>query len=177
MENNKNNKKENPRDNLRSKDLRTARAAIKKIKKEGKLEHIPDIIEALKLQGKSEIRKELHSLLRDIQTSGFQSFIVEAIKKPENEPILSDLLSVCWENKQDFSQYLNVFVSSFLVAEYKASLEAFTIIEKIFTDYDYSDDQLLKTIKTIKTSYPDFKENKKELTLVLLDSLESIKEN
>ena len=166
-----------PANNLRSNDLRTARAAITKIKKEGRLEDIPEIIQALKIQERSEIRKELHRLLCDIQISGIQPFIIEAIKYPENEQILAELLSVCWESKQDFSQYLEVFVTAFINANYLASIEAFTIIEKIFMDFNYTNIQLLETIKIIKKSYPDFKKNKKDLALVLLDSLDAMKKD
>lgn len=175
MENNKNQKSDKLVNTLGSSDLKTARAAIKKIRTAGKLEDIPNIIAALKNQEKEEIRKELHGLLCDIQLTGFQTHIVDAIKDPDNEDILSDLLSVCWENKQDFSAFLDVFVNSFLKSDYKASIEAFTMIEKVFMDYDYTQEKLMGTMDVIKSTYPDLPENKRELALVLLESLDTLK--
>ncbi len=174
MENKNSQNKKSQTNGLNSSDLKTIRAAIKKLRKEGKLEDVPFIIQTLKNQDTEEIKKEVHSLLCDIQLSGFQSYMIEAIENPENQGILSDLMSVCWESKLDFSAYLDVFVRSFLNSEYKASIEAFTMIEKVFTDYDYTKDKLLKTIKTIKLAYPDLTENKRELAMVLLDTLDMI---
>ncbi len=42
-------------------------------------------------------------------------------------------------------------------------------------DYEYTNAKLLKTIRTIKSAYPDLTENKRELAMVLLDSLDLLK--
>ncbi len=174
MENKNSQNNESQTNGLNSTDLKTIRAAIKKLRKQGTVEDVPFIIQTLKNQDKEEIKKELHSLLCDIQLSGFQPYMIEAIENPANKGILSNLISVCWENKQDFSAYLDVFVRSFLNSEYKTSIEAFTMIEKVFTDYDYTNEKLLRTIKTIKLAYPDLTENKRELAMVLLDILDRL---
>lgn len=155
--------------------MKVARAAISKIRKEGKLADIPDIIEALRLQKKEPIHKEIHNLLCDIQLAEFPRHLIDAVKDPKNVTILAELLCICWESKQDFTGYLEVFVSIFLNADYVSSIEAFTMIEKIFMDYKMPLKKLQTTIDVIKTSYPDLSENKREIALVLIDSLESKK--
>jgi len=167
------NKKEDLTVKMQSNDLQTARSAISKIRKEGQLVDIPGIILAYRLQEKEALKREIHSLLCDIQLSGSSKYFIEAIKDPQNRIILAELLSICWESKQDYTGYLEVFISIFLNEDYRASIEAFTIIEKIFLDYDISEEKLLTTINLIKTSYPDLTEEKRDLALVLLDTLEN----
>ena len=87
--------------------------------------------------------------------------------------ITRDLLSICWESKLDFTEYLDSFISAFLNGTYESSIEAFTMIEKIFMDYEMPAEKLRKTIQSIRMSYPDLTENKRELALVLLDGLQT----
>lgn len=159
--------------NLKSNDLRTARAAINNIRKEGELANITGIIEGLRLQEREDIRKEIHNLLCDINIDGAQPYFMEALRDKKNEAISKDLLCICWESNLDFSKHLESFISAFLNGSYEASIEAFTMIEKIFMDYEMPDEKLRKTIQTIRMSYPDLSENKRELALVLLDGLQN----
>lgn len=176
-QNKRNNKKEERLcEKLKSEDLRIARAALERIRKEGRLEDIPEIIEALRMQKKEGLKKELQDLLCDIQVSGAAGYIIEGIKDPVNKPVLAELLSVCWESRHDFSGYLEVFISNFLNAEFEASLEAFTTIEKIFHDHKMKLEKLVGTIDIIKTSYPDLSSNKRQLALILIESLEEIRD-
>ena len=170
-----NNKKIRITDGLKNQDLKTAKSAVKKIRKEGRIEDIPEIIEAYRTQENDSIRKEIHSLLCDVKLSGAQDFIIGGIKDPENVAIMDRLVSVCWESKQDFTSYLEVFIAIFLNGEYAASIEALTMIEKIFMDYEMPEDKLIQTINFIKTSYNDLTQNKKDLAFVLLDTLENLK--
>lgn len=163
-------------ENMWGDDSRLARSAISRIRNEGRLQDIPGIIKALRLQKKEAVRKEIHALLCDIQIVGMSKYIIGAIMDPQNNKILAELLSVCWESKQDFTPHLDVFTSIFLNEDYITSIEAFTIIEKIFLDYDMPQQKLQATINLIKTSYPDLTENKRDLALVLLDTLEGQKE-
>jgi hypothetical protein len=167
----KNNNKELT-DKLKSPDLRTARAAMSRIRKEGTPEDIPGIIEALGLQEREDIRSEIQTLLCDIRIAGSQQYIINGIKQAENEVVLAELLSVCWESQLDYSAYLEVFISCFLNSDYRASLEAFTIIEGIFLDYDMPEDKLKMTQEILKSSYADLPADKRELSLLLIESLE-----
>ncbi len=171
----KNNIRDGIFESLPGKDLKKARSAINRIRKEGKLEDIPEIINAFRMQEQEIIHKEIYRLLCDIQLEGSAFLLIEAIMDPQNEKILHELLSICWESKQDFTEYLNTFVSIFLKSDYRASLEAFTIIEKIFLDYDIPKNKLQTTIEVIKTSYPDLIQDKKELAHILLDALNNQK--
>ena len=171
--NNDNDKKESLAMNLQSEDLKIARAAITKIRKTGRLVDVPSIIEAYRIQRIEAIRKEIHTLLCDIQLEGSVELIINAIKDEQNNSIIAGLLGICWESKQDFSNFLDLFVTLFLNQEYLASIEAFTIIEKIFLDYKIPDKKLQATMRLIKTSYPDLSESKRELALLLIDSLEN----
>ena len=173
MEKRKNKKRADLTEKLKSGDMRTIRSAIGHIRKEGALEDIPGIIAALRQQERDIIRKEIQTLLCDIRIAGSQEYIINGIKDPINDGIKAELLSVCWESQQDYTQYLEVFISAFLNSGYRPSLEAFTVIEKIFLDYEMPSDKLAQTIEIIKASYPDLSENKRQLALVLLDSLEN----
>ena len=158
---------------LTSSDMRTARAAINKIRIEGELSNIPGIIEGMRLQEREIIRKEIHNLLCDINIDGAQMYFMEALKDKKNQEISKDLICICWESNLDFTKYVDTFTSAFISGTYETSIEAFTMIEKIFMDYKMPDDKLRKTIQTIRMSYPDLSQNKRELALVLLDGLQN----
>ena len=160
--------------NLQSDDLKTSRAAINKLRKEGELSDIPGIIAGIRIQKRDDIKKDIHNLLCDINIDGAQAFIMDGVSDKKNKSIMKDLLSICWESNLDFTEYLEVFTSAFINVDYEASIEAFTIIEKIFMDYDMPDQKLQKTVQIIRTSYPKLTDNKKQLALVLLDSLQNL---
>ena len=174
MENSKEKDREILFKQLQGNDHKAALSAVKKLRTSGKTSDIPGLILSLKIQESEQIRKEILALLRDVNKTDASVYIIDAIKDPENTSILAGLLGVCWESKLDFTKYLEVFVSAFLSSNYEASLEAFTVIEKIFLDYDMPRNKLLSTINLLKISYPDLAENKRELALVLLDTLEGM---
>jgi len=164
-------------DRLLSKDIHTVRSAIKHICISGKLDDIPAIINAFRNQEDYHIRRELHILLSDIKIEGAGKMLIEAIKDPLNSDILPELLEICWESNHDFSPYLEVFISVLLNGEYRASMEAFTVVENIFLDYDMPVEKLQNTIDLLKASYADIPENKRAIILLLIDTLEIKKSN
>jgi len=171
----KKDKKDEPDKSLLSDDLQTARTAIRKLRRNGKLQDIPGIIKAYRMQKQDNIRKDIHALLCDIDIAGSSDYFVDAIRDPENEAIVAELLCICWESRQDFTGHLEFFLAVFLNSDYGSSIEAFTIIENIFLDYSMPAEKIQLAIDLIKKGFSGLSDDKQKLALVLLDTLDNKK--
>ena len=94
--------------------------------------------------------------------------IVDAIQDKKYASELKELVSVCWENGLDFSQYLSLFVDLVIESEFMVAFEAFTVIENMVGKIDdsYKNEQVEK-IRAAKETAPAEK-------MSLLEDLERI---
>lgn len=113
-----------------SEDQGTVLKAIHKLRYEGNIHYIPELIKLLNQTGKEPVERELIRFLADIKDSAAAPLILDSLRDPELAPARGNIISACWQSGFDFSDDLMLFIELFLDGDYRTALESFTVIEE-----------------------------------------------
>lgn len=160
---------------LNSKDNELILNSIKALREEGISSDIPILINLLNENSDPEIQKYIRNLLIDIKDSAANELIIEAIKDQRYSDLRKDLVSICWESRLDFSNYLEVFINILIDDNFLTSFEAFTVIENMTGNI--SDEEKKKHIQKLKDSIPDADSERKEFLHEAIHLIENISED
>ncbi len=76
-----------------------------------------------------EITDEINKLLSTVKDKETTESFIEAVTDKKYKPIRKLILTACWQNGLDFSNYLPVFVDIIINDDWENAFEAFTIID------------------------------------------------
>ena len=115
---------------LRSKKEVSISAALKAIHVHGKADIIPVVLEiwAGGLSEKND--NEVRELLIGLKDTSTIDPLMEGFRESEDSAFRRKLLSVFWNSKLDFSEYLSDFVLFALDGDFMDCLESLTVIEQ-----------------------------------------------
>lgn len=106
-------------------------SAINRIKERGNKLYLPMLFELLASQPETDVEKEIEQLLSTVKSKETVPFFVEALENEKFKSIQKTLLTACWQNGLDFSNYLPVFVEIVISETWETAFEAFTVIENM----------------------------------------------
>jgi hypothetical protein len=157
---------------LESTDSLKVIETLEELRFSGKVSDIPLLIELLHLSNNPEIKTKITQLFANLKESDSIPLIVEAIQNQKYAPELKELVSCCWENGLDYSNYLSLFVDLLIGNEFLIAFEAYTVIMNMVTRIDQKklDVEIGKLEKAMQTA----SEEKKVLLLDVIEFLPSI---
>ncbi|MEN8116288.1 MAG: HEAT repeat domain-containing protein [Bacteroidota bacterium] len=117
------------KNNLFSPSPEVVISAIQKIKDKGNKEYLPMLFELLLAGPEMEVRKEILKLLGTIKDKETIPAYIEALQNVKFKEVKKEILTTCWQNGLDFSEYLDVFVDIVIDCDWEIAFEAFTVIE------------------------------------------------
>ncbi len=116
---------------LQSSDSLKVIDTIRELRDSGNASYIPVLMELMLMTENPEIKSRIISLLADLKQSDAIPLIIDAIQDKKYAPELKSLVSVCWENGLDFSNYLSLFVDLIIEQEFVVAFEAYTVIQNM----------------------------------------------
>ncbi|WP_346857437.1 HEAT repeat domain-containing protein [uncultured Draconibacterium sp.] len=116
---------------LFSADKNSVLAAINTLKEKGNKEYLPLLFELLLTQSELEVRSEILKLLGTIKDADTIPMYMDALKEERLLAIRKEILTCCWQNGLDFSNYFDDFVDLIIDGEWEIAFEAFTVIENL----------------------------------------------
>ncbi len=146
---------------LYSGNIQAILSVLQEIREIGRPGILPVIFEVMLSTENDEILKSCTSLLSDLKDKEARGYLVDAIRDKKFEPVCQNLVTACWQNGLDYSDYIGVFTEILLTRNYLTSIEAFTVIEN-------SLDQLSDTGKNKLILELDTRKKKVEAEKVLL---------
>lgn len=157
---------------LQSSDSLKVIEALEKLRVSGKTSDIPVLLEMLHQSQDKEIRSKISGLFANLKEKEAIPLIVEAIQEQIYAPELQLLVSCCWENGLDYSNYLPVFVDLLIRSDFLIAFEAYTVITNMVTTIDQAiiDIEIEKLDRAMHTTTDE----KKVLILDVIDFLPSI---
>jgi hypothetical protein len=137
---------------LFSADKNIVLAAIDTLKEKGNKEYLPLLFEILLTESEQEIRNEILKLLGTIKDVDTIPIYMEALKEERLLTIRKELLTSCWQNGLDFSNYFDEFVDLIIDGEWEIAFEAFTVIENLehFPPEEKMKESKLRIAKALK---------------------------
>lgn len=125
-----NSKKTNPRtiQILHSGNPVIVSAAIEELREGGNVAYLPVLFELLHSTRDEEIKRSISGLLAELKHRDAIPLLMEAIQNRQYATELRTIVSACWENGLDFSEYLPVFVDLVIESEFIVAFEAYTVV-------------------------------------------------
>ncbi len=157
---------------LQSADHLKVIEALEELRVSGKATDIPVLLDLLHQSQNPEIKSKITGLFGNLKEKSAVPLIIEAIQDQKYAPELKQLVSCCWENGLDYSNYLSVFVDLLINSDFLIAFEAYTVITNMVTTIDQAkiDIEIEKLDQTMHTTTED----KKVLMLDVIDFLPSI---
>jgi hypothetical protein len=130
------------------------------------------LIELLHLSENSEIKSKITNLFANLKESDSIPLIIEAIQNQKYAPELKELVSCCWENGLDYSNYLSLFVDLLIDNDFLVAFEAYTVLMNMTAKIDQR--KLDIEIEKLEISMQNASEEKKGLMMDVIEFLPSI---
>lgn len=117
--------------NLFSADTKTVIGAINSIKQKGNKLYLPILFDILSANPEKEIEDEIKTLLATVKNKETVSVFITAFEDEKYRPIWKTVLTACWQNGLDFSDYSLLFIELIIKEDWDIAFEAFTIIDNM----------------------------------------------
>jgi hypothetical protein len=121
---------------FQSGDTSWIKESLRHVRQEGNYHILPALIELMMHTQDEQIENECMLILCDIKDPHAPELLAGAITDYRNHPRLKSLVSACWQSMQDFSPYLELFISMAMDDSYELALEAFSVIEESIENLD-----------------------------------------
>jgi hypothetical protein len=119
------------KENLFSTQTGVVISAINSIKEKGNKLYIPMLFDLLNSNPEKEITDEINKLLSTVKDKETAESFIDAVEDEKYKSIRKQILTTCWQNGLDFSNYLPVFVDLIINDDWENAFEAFTIIDNL----------------------------------------------
>lgn len=157
---------------LQSTDSLMVIGTLEELRVSGKVSDIPVLIELLHSTPNPEIKSKITSLFANLKDSDAIPLIVEAIENQKYAPELKVLVSSCWENGMDYSNYLSLFVELLTGSDFRVAFEAYTVILNMTAQIEKAKVDL--EVDRLEQAMHTTTDQKKELMLEVVDFLRSL---
>jgi hypothetical protein len=156
---------------LWSADDLTVLKTIQRLRSDGNLTYMPDLLNLLERTSSEIIEKELIRFLADIKQKAVVPLVVEGLRETGLERARAGILSAIWQSGLDYSAYLDLFIQLFLEGDYMVALESFTVIEQSVEHL--SDEMIAEERKNLLDGLKNVSEDKKPLARELVNILQT----
>ncbi len=156
---------------LRSGNRTTVMDVLKEIRRDSKIDILPELFDLLLEQEDEEVIHEVSSLLNDLKLQEAAPVLAEALVNPEYETITRILASACWQNGLAYGKYAESFTKLIIKADLETAIEVFTVLEEAVGEIEAEEKE--KLVLTLKHGMLKTDEHKKLLLRELIKAIQS----
>jgi hypothetical protein len=146
------------KEHLFSTDTQITTAAIKWIKSKGNKLYLPLLFDLLNAEPEKEVEDEIKDLLATVKDKSTVESFVHILENAKYKPIWKIILTTCWQNGLDYSNYTPLFIEMIINEEWEIAFEAFTIVDNL--EFLPSQENIDKSVIKIKNALPTANEHK-----------------
>lgn len=117
--------------------------AIKQLRKHGKPEAIPHLVELYKKTKDEEIKSSLQNFFFDLKDQLATEAIMQAIENEESLAIKTFLISILWQSSLDASEHISSLINQAINGDYMTCVEVLTVIDSFETTFQEEEIQNL----------------------------------
>jgi hypothetical protein len=158
--------------NIQSAPKELAVEALNDLLSSGKPADLPLIFDLLKTTRDAEISTKIIHLLGSLKDSGTIPYLIGAIQDEQYKSIKKDLVTACWSNGLDFTNYLDVFVQIMIEGEFMLAFEAYTVIVNV--EQPIRHDTIEHELERLDQELKSVSDQKRPLFLDVIDFLPSL---
>lgn len=129
-------------------------SALQIVKEKGNKNYLPLLFDLLLNNPGMEVEKEIKTILESVKLEDTVPTFCNALLNDKYAPIKKSLLTACWQNGLDFSNFLPVFIDIIVNDDWEIAFEAFTIIDNMesLPDQETLNISVTKVSNALKTS-------------------------
>jgi hypothetical protein len=145
---------------------------IEELRVSGITTDVKVLLDLLLSNNDAAVKSKIVALFANLKDAQTIPYFINAIQDQKFTSVLRELVSSCWENGLDYSNYLSVFVDLLIAGDFQVAFEAYTVITNMTQTIDQSvvDAEIDKIDNAIKLANSD----KKSLLLDVVDFLPSL---
>ncbi|HCY00867.1 MAG TPA: hypothetical protein DG754_12080 [Bacteroidales bacterium] len=143
------------------------------LKEQGELFYVETLLDMLTGNITKVLQKVVMEYISDIKIQGAAQIISNYISEKFPKFDVTSIVTVSWQSRLDFSQYLDPYFKVLIDGNYMAAIEAFTVIENAL--YSLTIDEATGYEELIKKSIPKADKDKQPLLLEMVNLLEEAK--
>src|SRR5690606_20658506 len=151
---------------LQTKDVNKVLTAIKQLRKSGKPEAIPPLLEVYLSKPEEEIKQAITELLFDLKADNTTVAIINAIENEKYSSIQPFLISVLWQSSLDASPHIAFLVQQAIDGSYLSCLEVLTVIENF--DATFNEDEINDLVYDLEEDIEYEEDEEKQKLLISL---------
>jgi hypothetical protein len=126
------------------------------------------------LSNRSEtLKRTVIETLTDIKDLQAAKLYVEFLKKNYESKKITDVLTICWQSRLDFTENIDIFFDILCKSDYQTAFEAFTVIENNLDSLTV--EQLSNYIALVKSNVSKTDRDKQLLLLEMVSTLDKAK--
>ncbi len=156
---------------IRSGNRTTVMDVLKEIRRDSKIDILPELFDLLLEQEDEEIIHEVSSLLNDLKLQEAAPILVEALENPDYKSITRILASACWQNGLSYGKYAESLTKLIIKADLETAIEVFTVLEEAVGEIEAEEKE--KLVLTLKHGMLNKDEHKKLLLRELIKAIQS----
>ena len=116
---------------LFSADVEIVKLALEKISSDGNPLYLPLLFDLLNTNPEHEIETGIMNLLGSVKDKEAVNSFMRAVEDDKYKTIRKKLISACWQNGLDFSNFTPVFIDLICHDDWEVGFEAFTLIDNL----------------------------------------------
>lgn len=106
-------------------------SAIHAIKERGNKQYLPILFDVLNAGPDPEIESEIAKLLGTVKDKTAVNTFMRAVEDPGYKSIRKKILTACWQNGLDYSNFVPVFIDLVVAEDWEVAFEAFTVVDNL----------------------------------------------
>ena len=158
------------RSGLSSNDSRILLNTLQEVKNSGSPAVIPELVSLLRNTQLKEIRDHVVSILNHLKNQSSAEELVRQIRQESQQDVMAWLVSACWKNGLNYSDYIDDFIEVFVRSDYITALDALTVIENATENHERG--ATVARINRLKEHIDQVDGDKRELILELIRVLD-----
>lgn len=155
------------KDKINSDQKDTVLEVIEELRSIGTVEFLNDLIFVLKYSEDEKVKSAIWKFLKDIKEQDAAKYFIEWLQNKDLEDLKYDILSICWQTKLDFSNYMDFYTELLINEDYLSAIEAFTVIENSMDNADGNQKEKCRD-KLIEAN-PEMEDEKRKLSNALIE--------
>lgn len=159
---------------LKSGDSSLITDTLEYIRKEGNKDILLEVVDLINRTNEDTIREKAIHIIENLKDQECAPIMIKAIENEKYKKILNVLISSCWKNGLNFSEFTFSFIEVFIRSEFLLAFEVFTVIDN-FEDIESTTGNTC--VLHLESSVEAITEDKKQLYFNLIDIIKNKTKN
>jgi len=146
-----------------------ANELLQQVRQQGSVALMPELIDLMMQTEYPSVKDAIQKILNDVKRMDAVPVLMQALQNPKYKTLRKSLLTACWQNGLDYSDYIGDFVALAIEEPFDIAFEAFTVVENLEAHYERN--LVADKVDALKTAIMHADEQKKMLLKFMVDYL------